>query len=182
MSLTDVQQRLVEQNMGLVGDVIARHVHNPNGMGVYSYDDLFQIGCVGLCKAATKFKLQGKPFTSYAYVIIRNEIYDALTAASKQRGHEISLEESSEVLDSYAAEAKEQDCDVYGLLESSKLNMKGVCAKGIEALQLKAQGYTSAEIGEMYGVSANNVTAWIARARARLRQDSAFMARLEMGA
>ena len=50
--MTNEQRKIVEDNMGLVGKVIKDKVHGIGHSGVYSYDDLFQIGCIGLCKAA----------------------------------------------------------------------------------------------------------------------------------
>ena len=50
----------------------------------------------------------------------------------------------------------------------------GVTAKGIRALRLMADGYTAREIGEQMGASANNVTAWVSRARRYLSGLSAF--------
>ena len=44
MTLTQSQQRKVEQNLGLVGKVIKDKVHNPGQNSIYSYDDLYQIG------------------------------------------------------------------------------------------------------------------------------------------
>lgn len=46
MTLTQPQQRKVEQNLGLVGKVIKDKVHNPGQNSIYSYDDLYQIGCM----------------------------------------------------------------------------------------------------------------------------------------
>ena len=43
-------------------------------------------------------------------------------------------------------------------------------AKGIRALRLMADGYSAREIGEQMGASANNVTAWVSRARQYLRE------------
>ena len=40
MTLTQPQQRKVEQNLGLVGKVIKDKVHNPGQNSIYSYDDL----------------------------------------------------------------------------------------------------------------------------------------------
>lgn len=180
MRLTDEQRLLVEENMGLVKTVISQHVHAPNGLGVYDYDDLFQIGCIGLCKAAASFRPQGKPFSIYACVVIRNEIFGALTLATRKRAKELPLSLIEEAPG--GADASPKDVDVCVALDAVKRRMDGVCAKGVEALQLKVRGYSSAEIGEMYGVSANNVTAWIARARSRLKQDAAFMDSLALGA
>lgn len=68
MTLTQPQQRKVEQNLGLVGKVIKDKVHNPGQNSIYSYDDLYQIGCIGLCKAAYSDK--GGCFSTYASIII----------------------------------------------------------------------------------------------------------------
>ena len=55
MTLTQPQQRKVEQNLGLVGKVIKDKVHNPGQNSINSYDDLYQIGCIGLMKAIDNF-------------------------------------------------------------------------------------------------------------------------------
>ena len=47
MKLNEAQQRIVSENMGLVGKVIKDKVHGVNQLGVYTYDDIFQIGCIG---------------------------------------------------------------------------------------------------------------------------------------
>ena len=52
MQLTEEQRVIAEENMGLVGKVIGDKVRSLNQGINYSYDDLFQIGCIGLCKAA----------------------------------------------------------------------------------------------------------------------------------
>ena len=50
-------------------------------------------------------------------------------------------------------------------LEQAEASASGVTAKGFQAIRLLAQGYTSREIGEQFGVQANHVTAWVAKAR-----------------
>ena len=67
--------------MGLVGKVIKDKVHGLGQAGMLSYDDLFQIGCIGLCKAAATDK--GGTFSTYAYRLIWNEICDALIKLSR---------------------------------------------------------------------------------------------------
>ena len=56
MKLNHVQSILVTQNLKLVHKVIHDKVHNPHQLGIFAYDDLFQIGCIGLCKAAVTDK------------------------------------------------------------------------------------------------------------------------------
>lgn len=83
--LTLAQQRVVEDNLGLVGKVIQDKVHGLGLSTLYSYDDLFQIGCIGLCKAAATDK--GGTFSTYAYRIIWNEICDVLIRSTRIGSH-----------------------------------------------------------------------------------------------
>ena len=40
----------------------------------------------------------------------------------------------------------------------------------MQAIRLLAEGYSNREIGELFGVPANYVTAWVAKARKVLKQ------------
>mgnify|MGYP002733002009 CR=1 FL=1 len=173
MRLNDTQRALVEANMGLVGSVIAQHVHNINSIGIYSYDDLFQIGCIGLCKAAGSFQQRKTNFAVYACIVIRNEIYHALDYATLRRSREKHTEVEPELPDS-RNELWEGNTVLDAIIEA-RSRMDGIAAKGVDALILSANGFSSAEIGRMHNVSANNITAWIARARAKLRKDQLFL-------
>ena len=86
MTLSQSQQRKVEENLGLVGKVIKDKVHGPGRNSIYSYDDLYQIGCIGLCKAA--YSDRGGCFSTYAYRIIWNEICTALIYANRRAARE----------------------------------------------------------------------------------------------
>lgn len=149
MTLNDVQRKQVEENMGLVGKVIKDKVHGVNGLGIYSFDDLFQIGCIGLCKAAATDK--GGCFSTYAYRLIRNEICSALIYANRRAGKEVPTE--PEVLSTYEAEIvpEQSDNTLTALLDEAERSAAGVTAKGIRVLRLMADGYTAREIGEQMG-------------------------------
>ncbi len=68
--MSDQVQISVEENIGLVHLCIKRFC----GKGV-DYDDLFQIGCVGLVKATKNFDSQrGLKFSTYAVPVILGEI------------------------------------------------------------------------------------------------------------
>ena len=95
MKLNHVQSILVTQNLKLVHKVIHDKVHNPHQLGIFAYDDLFQIGCIGLCKAAVTDK--GGVFSTYAYRLIWHEICSALEYASVRSVRE-SLMEPSEMV------------------------------------------------------------------------------------
>ena len=75
--MTDEQKSLVEENLPLVLFIIARHYKNTRELG--DFDDVVQIGCVGLCKAAATYNPEsGHRFSTYAGRCIRNEIKMAL--------------------------------------------------------------------------------------------------------
>lgn len=164
------REQLIEQNIRLVGQVIKDKVHGVQRIGIYTYDDIFQIGCIGLCKAADTFCPGKGSFSTYAYIIIRNEIFDALEYATLRRNREelFAADEMPGVVNKDPYE--ESLSELEQALDDAMRNTCGVTSRGIEAIRLLALGYTHREIGErMGGVSANNVTAWVARARKYLK-------------
>ena len=54
MILTGKEQEKVAKNIGLIHRVIQDKLQPPYQVGMYSYEDLFQIGSIGLCKAAAR--------------------------------------------------------------------------------------------------------------------------------
>ncbi len=174
MTLTNDQQRMVEDNMGLVRAVLSRCVNSPGSTGIYSYDDLFQIGCMGLCEAVVQYRPGRAAFSTYAYAAIRNRIYNALTYATYRREKEtlsdFLYEPASDVPKDTpeARELRQVLCEAQG-------RIKGVARKGVDAMMFMSEGFTCREIGEMYGTDANNVTAWISKARKALKLDVEFM-------
>ncbi|MCH4201251.1 MAG: sigma-70 family RNA polymerase sigma factor [Clostridium tyrobutyricum] len=63
---------LVENNMGLVAKI-------SKNFSEFGYDDIFQVGCIGLIKAAKSFKKnKNSKFSSYAYISIKGEICNFL--------------------------------------------------------------------------------------------------------
>lgn len=90
MKLNEEYQRKVEENLGLVHKVIKDKVHGPYQLGIYSREDLFQIGCIGLCKAAATDK--GGNFSTYAYRLIWNQICDALSYSTRRQANETTCD------------------------------------------------------------------------------------------
>jgi len=171
--LNETQQKLVEDNMGLVGTVIRQNVRNVNNIGIFTYQDIFQIGCVGLAKAAMSYKPANDKFSTCAYIYIRNEIFNALDYATvRRRNEEIVDPEIAHDLMQVQDELEVSASELNKMLDAARARAAGVVAKGIDAIRLMADGYTCREIGElMGGVSANNVAAWISKARAFLKDD-----------
>lgn len=179
MPLGNEQQVLVEENMGLVGRVIKDSIHGVNRLGMYTYDDIFQIGCIGLIKAAMHFRQGNTKFGIYAYTVIRNEIYDALSYAAARERHECEAGPDGAAMlakptwDEYSLAAAE----LWHMLDAAKAGSGRAVAGGIEAIRMMADGYTAREIGEMMGgIPASNITAWVSKARKRLRSNPAVLA------
>ena len=72
-------------------------------------------------------------------------------------------------------EAEVTDDSAMAALRACKEKYQGVARKGVEAIELKLQGYESVEIADLYGTTVNNVNAWISRARSKLRNEPALM-------
>lgn len=168
--LTDLQQRKVEDNLGLVGQVIKERVHGVDQIGIFSYDDLFQIGTIGLCKAVQTDRPGKGAFSTYAYRIIYNEIMTQLDYATLRRQRERATDpaELPCVTLSDNLEQTEACQDLLALLDRAEQTAAGVTAKGIQAIRLLAQGYSNREIGEVYGVPTNYITAWVSKARKQI--------------
>ena len=171
LSLTEKQRVKVEENMGLVGKVIGDCVHTLDKGCIYDYDDLFQIGCIGLCKAAQTDQSGHKgAFSTYAYCLIRNEIYTQLEYATR-RGREQATDPKElpcAALDE-DLETRESCRELMGLLDQAEATATGTTAKGIRAIRMRIDGYSSKEIGELLGAPANHVTAWVSKARNHIR-------------
>jgi len=160
-------ETLIEKNLGLVDRVIKDRIEDVNKIGYFTLDDLVQIGRVGLCKAARGYVPEsGKAkFNTFAYICIRNEIYDALEYMSVRTKWE-SPEDFDVVL---ATTPIDDDFDNKSgaelVVNAIQRNSVGIISKGIEALKLYSQGFSYKDIGEIMGASTNNVTAWVSKAR-----------------
>lgn len=166
MKLNEEYQRKVEENLGLVHKVINDKVHGPYYLGIYSREDLFQIGCIGLCKAAATDK--GGNFSTYAYRLIWNQICDALIYSTRRQANETTYDVTP-----YTAEPDDTDIElgiaIDQALEKAKLEAPPSTAKGIDALILMSDGYTCKEIGGLIGATDKQVTAMVSKARKFLK-------------
>ena len=193
MKLSVEQQRLVEDHLALVRAVIRDKVRGVSNIGLYTYDDVYQVGCIGLCKAAYADKYQyaynrhnthsegGARFSTYAYRVIWNEICTMLGVATKVRAelvtdpNDIPSGAPQTLVDDELANTEFQVA-LGSAFDKAARSATGVTAKGIQALTYMIQGYTSTEIAAMMGApSGNNVTAWVSKARRYLKNDLELM-------
>lgn len=72
--LTQEQRELVEENLTVIDSVIKSCVHVNNNICGMEYDDLYQIGAIGLCKAASRYKqCKQAAFSTYDVFIGKND-------------------------------------------------------------------------------------------------------------
>lgn len=163
MKLTKEQQRKVEENMGLVYKVLGDKLGSQQAVGCHTREDLFQIGCIGLCKAVATDK--GGTFSTYAYKLIWHEICDALNYANRRRVEIVQEEPYEEVPMQAEEKLAELRLDMFSVIGSARRTAPPSTIKRLDAMLLMAMGYTCREIGERLGASDNLVTAWVSKAR-----------------
>lgn len=185
--LTCDQQKLVEQNLNIVSRVIYRYIIVNETLVGFEYDDLYQEGCIWLCKAAVSFQPdKGIPFSSYATKVVTNGLltYCRLMCGKQKRVCSLSLYTDPELIQfvleqipdsAHREEDMISEIDAMQLLRRMKQQYTGTARLGIEAIELLVKGYSGKEIAAMYNVKPNLVGAWISRAKSKLKQNGTFM-------
>jgi len=177
--LTAEERAIVEDYISLVEIVVKRRIFinkDINGMG---YDDLIQEGRIGLCVAARTYN-GSVLFETYASKVIRNHLIDHCRSVLRANKRMVLTDDqkSLEITDTPTAADMDDiimDIDISRLFSEVKRKYTGCVLKGIEALELKINGYSGAEIAAIYGVAPNLVGAWISKAVKRLKNDPGFM-------
>lgn len=179
-TLNDKQQRMVEENLSLVEIILRKNIHPNENIRGMEYDELYQCGCLALCKAAAEYNGTVK-FATFAGTVIRNAMIDQCRYAMAYYNKTLSIDETlTDDEDTFAGMAMSEEsgpedplfCDeLMALVQAAKKKHTGAVLKGIEAIELRVKGYTGAEIAKMYGVKNNNVTSWISKAVAVMRKE-----------
>lgn len=161
--LTPEQQVLVEQSLDMVRSCVLRCIDLDESICGMGYDDLYQEGCVALCHAAASYDSQaGAKFSTYASAVIRNHLLDhcRYLQAKRRSAPVISLDSYDEdgVSREHLTACDDSDSQLNRLclaqlLEHGRRAYHGTARLGIEALELKARGYTGADIAQLYGGS-----------------------------
>lgn len=188
--MTDIERKLTEDHLSIVAKVIQTLTC---GCRYVSYDerqDLLQIGNLALCKAAMNYD-GSRPFETYAKVVIRNAIYDYWRSLQKERTYTCSMDAIADnetdtsyqqlLADTSSLQNLEQEHNLRSIYEYLQTLQNVNCTtikKGIQALLLQQNGYTSQEISKHYGVPASHVRAWKSKARKYLQQDATLYALL----
>ena len=140
MKLTKEQQKKVEENMGLVYKVLGDKLGGQQAVGCHTREDLFQIGCIGLCKAVATDK--GGTFSTYAYKLIWHEICDALNYANRRRVEVVQEEPYVEIPVQPEEKLAELRLDMFSVIGAARRTAPPSTIKGLDAMLLMAKGYT----------------------------------------
>lgn len=185
--LTPKQQLLVEQHLSVVHWVIIDHIHVNEGIYGLGYDDLYQEGCIYLCRAAVSYHDSQSIFSTYARSVVRNGLISYCRSTSRNQRHFSRLEvgERGELLADgellqYGSFSNGDSsmAETLALLETTKNEYQGIARLGIEALALQIQGYRITDIAAVYQVPSSHVGAWISRSKKKLRNNQRFIAEL----
>ena len=177
--LTSDQQQLVEENLDLPDILLRTKIHPNETIRGMEFEELYQCGCLALCRAAATYD-HSTQFRTYASRVVYNAMIDQCRTAQKHYGNTLSYDavvgddEDSYSIFLQASDAVDETVlagELTKLLDEAKKTYKGAVLKGIEAIELQLKGYSGAEIARMYGVKNNNVTSWVSKARAALGKE-----------
>ena len=173
--LNEKQQEMVEQHLDLVSIIIHKYIRTNEQVRGLEYEDLYQYGCLALCKAAYHFDGRVK-FETFAGTVIRNALLDECRKAKVVYSRNLSYDafvnsddDDSDTLASMLGDTSDINDSIFSeelmsIVQTAKKTHKGAVLKGIEAIELRIKGYSGAEIARMYGVKNNNVTSWVSKA------------------
>lgn len=185
LELTTSQLEIFNNNQKLIHDVIKKFITNPD-FCVNEYEDLVQIGSIGLIKAIKTYNPEKGKFSTYAVNVIRNEIYNGTRKMDKIDSHKCDYDDvyiescasmvydnSDEFYESYFQEKQTE------ILSRIAKKYGGVAENGVNAIMLTLEGYTSKDIAEQYGVEPATITSWISRARSKLKNEPEILKLLD---
>ncbi len=173
--LNDKQRQKVEEYLPLLDKVIGKYIHINNSICGMEYDDIYQIGAIGLCKASVMYQENAvAKFETYAFIVIKNHIISYLKSIlhKKYAGEKYVFRLQTEPA---FQEMTFEEGLAMEVLQQTKERYSGTALVGIEVIELKMQGFCSREIAEKYHVKANYIEACVSRAKKYLRQDATFL-------
>lgn len=175
--LTNREKQIVEDHLYLIPKMIFSTVRLNEAVQGLGFDDLYQEGCVALCRAAQTYTGRAA-FSTYAGTVIRNHLISCCRSAAIRDRHEslpedwekwqASLQDLPDRAESSVTEA------IQFLLQANEGCTKPE-RQGIEALCRKIAGYSCSEIGQALGISRDLVNKQMSCARRKLKSDPDFL-------
>lgn len=175
--LTDWEKQMVEDHLYLIPKMIFSTIRLNEAVQGLGFDDLYQEGCVALCRAAHTYTGQ-VAFSTYAGTVIRNQLISCCRSAAIRNRHESPPEDWDAWQASLKALPDRADSsfeEAIQFLLQAKEGRTQPERQGIEALCRKIAGYSCAEIGQALGISRDLVNKQMSCARKKLKCDPDFL-------
>ena len=173
-TLNDLQRQRVEDHLALVEQVLRRSIKTNETVDGMGYDDLYQEGCIALCRASVSYREEMGAFPAYAKVVIRNHLLDRCREIQSARKNLplVSLDTFTEMgapepVSPFHTEDLISDVSSAVLLSHFKNRYHGTARLGIEAMELRV----CADIAKLYQKKPNYIGACISRAAEKLRRE-----------
>ena len=177
-TLNELQRQRVEDHLALVEQVLRRSIKTNETVDGMGHDDLYQEGCIALCRAAVSYREEMGAFPAYARTVIRNYLLDRCREIQSARKNLplLSLDAFSEMgapepVSPFHTEDLISDVSSSTLLSHFKNRYHGTARIGIEAMELRVRGYSCADIAKLYQKKPNYIGACISRAAEKLRRE-----------
>ena len=177
-TLNDLQRQRVEDHLALVEQVLRRSIKTNETVDGMGYDDLYQEGCIALCRASVSYREEMGAFPAYARTVIRNYLLDRCREIQSARKNLplLSLDAFAEMgvpepVSPFHTEDLISDVSSSTLLSHFRNRYHGTARLGIEAMELRVRGYSCADIAKLYQKKPNYIGACISRAAEKLRRE-----------
>jgi len=186
--------KIIEENRTAIEIIIRKLAKN----GIVNYENLedaIQDGLIALYEKSDKFDERAS-FKTFAATVLKNHFLDECKKENSQKrkcdnirsldelvfdteeneGRALAefiksdVDSENEVLNSI------MENDIKKYFQKVKKNCTAESTvKGLEALEMKIEGYSAVEIAEKYNVPANSIRAWLSRAKKLIVGDVEFI-------
>lgn len=176
MILSEQEKNLVEQHLSIIEPIIYKFVNEKiQGLG---YDDLYQTACEALCYSAQKYVTnRGACFKTFATTVIKNKLIDCYRKFNKIQSKVVSLDDTIDDISGFtyydilpSSQNQNIDTNILTLLNKIEEECNGITKEGIHVLKLQYIGYSRNEIARKYKQKPNYISAWVSRAKQKLRK------------
>lgn len=188
--MTDKEKLLIEENMKAI-EIRTKLLVKKYGIPQDEYEEYLQIACLVICNKIHKYD-ETKSFSTFVDAILENAFIDMHRADKSRKIDLISFDEcciddgcgSEASLADFLATDNNTENEVLAgitndIIKRCIKKAKEKCTsqttvKGFDALELKFEGYSGAEIARMFNVPSNSLRSWISRAKKTLLAEREF--------
>ena len=156
-TLNDLQRQRVEDHLALVEQVLRRSIKTNETVDGMGHDDLYQEGCIALCRASVSYREEMGAFPAYARTVIRNYLLDRCREIQSARKNLplVSLDAFAEMgvpepVSPFHTEDLISDVSSSTLLSHFRNRYHGTARLGIKAMELRVRGYSCADIAKLH--------------------------------